>query len=307
MAKRAGLKLWNGAAETGDIKVEPDPNEAYVLGVDEAGRGPVLGAMIYGIAWCPVSKKPDLEKLGFMDSKQLTDAKRDKLLDVMDATDYLHYGVDVLEPDVISAWMLQKERYNLNAMSHDSTIGLIRSIQNKGFNLTEAFIDTVGVAFRYEAKLSSLFPGIKFTVTSKADDLFKIVSAASIAAKVTRDRRIAAWDFKPGELKTEEGKEMGSGYPGDPKTKEWLAENVDEFWGPPDICRYSWAPAKKLMEADCVEVDYGIPDDDEEDAFEARKATGGGIAQFFGGSSVGVKRQRTSYFGGRNMQPCLAF
>lgn len=52
--------------------------------------------------------------------------QRDTLLDAMDACDYLQYAVDILEPQEISGSMLQKERYNLNAMAHDSTIRLIR-------------------------------------------------------------------------------------------------------------------------------------------------------------------------------------
>jgi ribonuclease H2 subunit A len=37
----------------------------YILGVDEAGRGPVLGPLVYGIAYCPASWQEDLEQLGF--------------------------------------------------------------------------------------------------------------------------------------------------------------------------------------------------------------------------------------------------
>lgn len=53
--------------------------EKCILGVDEAGRGPVLGAMVYGIAFCPVSKQSFLKDLGCADSKQLTEDQRDEV------------------------------------------------------------------------------------------------------------------------------------------------------------------------------------------------------------------------------------
>jgi ribonuclease H2 subunit A len=44
---------------------KPTSNGPYIMGVDEAGRGPVLGPMVYGVAYCPVEYKEDLEQLGF--------------------------------------------------------------------------------------------------------------------------------------------------------------------------------------------------------------------------------------------------
>lgn len=82
------------------------------------------------------------------------------------------------------------------------------------------YVDALGNTTSYEAYLSSIFQGINFTVTTKADSKFKIVGAASVAAKVTRDACIEGWCFEEldGDDQNENdlkgfGREFGSGYP----------------------------------------------------------------------------------------------
>jgi ribonuclease H2 subunit A len=80
------------------------------------------------------------------------------------------------------------------------------------------YVDALGTTTTYEAYLSSQFPGINFTVCSKADAKFKIVGAASVAAKVTRDACIEGWVFEENiNARTEPTQlwsaELGSGYP----------------------------------------------------------------------------------------------
>lgn len=225
----------------------------YILGVDEAGRGPVLGPLVYGVAYCPVAWKSELEQLGFADSKTLTPEKRTELLGVLnsDAAN-LGWSVNVISPQAISRGMLKVPPTNLNKQSQDATISLIREVLQRGIQLSEVYVDALGKTTTYEAYLSSLFPGISFTVATKADSKFKIVGAASVAAKVTRDACIEGWAFE--ELQNIDAKDvafstnLGSGYPSDPKTKEWIVDSLERTFGFPSLVRFSWTTVKVVLE-----------------------------------------------------------
>lgn len=77
-------------------------------------------------------------------------------------------------------------------MSHDTAINLIHKLIDTKINLKTVYLDTVGPKEKYQLKLQRCFEneGLKFVVSEKADSLFKVVGAASICAKVTRDCEI---------------------------------------------------------------------------------------------------------------------
>ncbi|EIM21266.1 ribonuclease HII [Wallemia mellicola CBS 633.66] len=252
-------------------------NNKVMMGVDEAGRGPVLGPLVYGIAYCNLDYEDTLKDVGFADSKALTAESRQTLLDkLISLSDQLAWSVRVMSPQDISAGMLKKVPYNLNAQSHDATFSLINDVIAKGVQLEHVYVDTVGPAKSYQAKLEAAFPSIGFTVASKADSLFPIVSAASIAAKVTRDAIIDNWSFlepisnaisSSKKLKNEDSSvdvseqqpekmKLGSGYPGDPNTVAWLKNNLDDVFGLPQLARFSWSTVKNLLESNAHQVTW---------------------------------------------------
>ncbi|XP_064406843.1 ribonuclease H2 subunit A-like isoform X2 [Halichondria panicea] len=229
-------------------------DEECCLGIDEAGRGPVLGPMVYGAAFCPVSKKQQVKDLGVADSKVLKEHQRDKLFkDINSSGEYIGWKVEVLSPNHISNSMLQRTKYSLNALSHDAAIGLIRRTLADGVKLTEVYVDTVGDPGKYEAKLSDLFPQLSITVAKKADALYPIVSAASICAKVIRDECLKRWKFVEEEFGDSD---LGSGYPADPNTKSWLGRNIDPVFGYPTVVRFSWATCQTILDAKAVDVQW---------------------------------------------------
>jgi hypothetical protein len=112
-----------------------------MLGIDEAGRGPVCGPMVYGIALCPITKLDALKKLGFADSKTLNLEQRERLFKVIKASEaFLGWMVTVLSPAEISHGMLGRQNYNLNALSHDTAIALIRRCIDAGVNVAEVCV-----------------------------------------------------------------------------------------------------------------------------------------------------------------------
>ena len=140
------------------------------------------------------------------------------------------------------------------------------------------YVDALGATGPYEQLLSSHFPGIHFTVTAKADSKYKIVGAASVAAKVTRDAWIEGWLFEEEgahenfdalgmpSVKRTWSNELGSGYPSgvypclsfsysdielcavDPNTKTWVKQSLEKTFGYPSIARFSWTTIKVALD-----------------------------------------------------------
>lgn len=233
-----------------------DPKGPVVLGVDEAGRGPVLGPMVYGISYCLRDYQDHLKKkYGFADSKTLKDSTRQELFQLIDNEKHeLHKNVGwatcTMTAKDISNGMLRSAlgagSYNLNEQAHDTTIQLIKDVLLSGVNVCEIFVDTVGPPVSYQAKLKKHFPSIDITVTKKADSIYPIVSTASVVAKVTRDLNLQWYNENVENLI---GKCLGSGYPSDPNTSKWLTSNVDKVFGWDfGLIRFLWQTAKDALE-----------------------------------------------------------
>lgn len=237
---------------------DPVPGTPCVLGVDEAGRGPVIGPMIYGVYYLPVEiQQMLLTKIyHFDDSKALTPDVRARLMKAVctDSTDLYQscgWAIRSLSARDIGAGMLKNGgSYNLNAQAMDATVDLIRGVLDKGVNVTEIYVDTIGAPTVYQKKLERIFPTIKITVEKKADSLYPCVSAASVVAKVTRDVSCEKLYEKYARLLDEDDDSSGwgSGYPSDARCVSWLKHSVDATFGWGSECRFSWGTVKDMLD-----------------------------------------------------------
>ena len=116
--------------------------EAVKLGIDEAGRGPVLGAMTFGTCYWSIADDDAIEasQKEIDDSKQLTDEKRSKLFDRIAADERMGWAVEVVSAARISAEMLQVKPTSLNAISFDATCRLIQRVLDRGADVVEASV-----------------------------------------------------------------------------------------------------------------------------------------------------------------------
>ncbi|KAJ0370798.1 hypothetical protein COL154_001177 [Colletotrichum chrysophilum] len=244
------------------------------LGVDEAGRGPVLGPMVYGVFFLPIPLSDPLlrETHHFDDSKVLTPAVRSQLMEALctpgsDLFDSCGFAIRSLSARDISTGMLRPgATYNLNAQAMDATVDLIKGVFARGVNVAEIYVDTVGQPAAYQARLQRFFPATKITVAKKADSLYPCVSAASVAAKVTRDAALEVLYCAraPEAAEAEEGMAWGSGYPSDQRCVTWMRGNMHPVFGWGPECRFSWGTAKDMLEAKgSLKVEWPVDDDGE--------------------------------------------
>lgn len=134
--------------------------QLYSMGIDEAGRGPVIGPMVYCCAFTLKRNVTDLKlKFKVDDSKALTAKERDSIFQNMsNQKNQIHHHCLVIGPHELSTKMLRKNKYNLNKISHDAAIELIKmgmeTIQKfgNGAVLHDVYVDTVGDCKKYQKK-----------------------------------------------------------------------------------------------------------------------------------------------------------
>lgn len=220
----------------------------WILGIDEAGRGPLIGPMIYACVAHRIESADSqtLKAKGYRDSKKLSPIQREKIYQSMQKDHNMRIETRSISALEISDGATRGKAGNLNNLSQDAAIELIaRFVDKEEFDVREIYVDAVGSIPSYTAKLTKRFPTVPLIkVSAKADDLYPIVGAASIVAKVTRDRELAEIG------KSMDDGDWGSGYPSDPKTKAWLNRLLAKGDGfdLPDCIRTNWGTIAKARQ-----------------------------------------------------------
>ncbi|KAG6529748.1 hypothetical protein ZIOFF_011962 [Zingiber officinale] len=111
----------------------PSEMDCEALHNGQAGRGP----MVYGCLYCAKSYQKTLATLNFADSKTHKKEKREKLFENLKLDDSIGWEVDVIDPRELSAKMLKRTKINLNDISHNSAMGLVKRLLDVGVLLTE--------------------------------------------------------------------------------------------------------------------------------------------------------------------------
>ncbi len=211
----------------------------YIVGIDEAGRGPVIGPMVMvGVKITP-DKESLLVQLGVKDSKLIEPKKRESMFNsILKIVD--DYRIIIKTPgDIDNA--LNNPSMNLNLLEAKSSAEVLdflkpdKAILDCPSNNIEAYKESVRKFLN--------FKGTEIIAEHKADFKYPIVGAASIIAKVVRDREIET-------LREKIGIDFGSGYPSDPKTTAFLKEYYNKF---PEIFRKTWQSYKRVIQSNKIQ------------------------------------------------------
>jgi ribonuclease HII len=198
-------------------------------GVDEAGKGAVLGPMV--VAAVASDHEDLLPGIGIKDSKQLSPEKRTLLYEEIAATCSIALRV-VSAAEIDSG----RKSMTLNVMLARLHAAVITDLVPDF-----AYVDACDVIAERYGHMVTNFLGCRCHVRAEhhADESFPLVSAASIVAKVIRDREIEALATKYGDI--------GSGYPSDQRTVEYLFEVIRHSGKPPVFARSSWKTVEKMI------------------------------------------------------------
>jgi ribonuclease HII len=205
-----------------------------ICGIDEAGRGPVLGPLVMCGLLVKEEDEKGLVKLKVRDSKLLTKVKREFLFDKIKDISY-KYEIIAIYPDEIDHAVNNHDGLNLNKLEARKSAEIINLLKPD-----KAIVDAPSNNIKsYKQYLFELINNkkIELILEHKADLNYPIVSAASILAKVTRDNEIE-------KIKKKIKIDFGSGYMSDSKTVNFLEKYYEKY---PELFRKSWLPYRDIV------------------------------------------------------------
>ena len=202
-----------------------------ICGIDDAGRGSMLGPLV--IAGISIDKKNlrKLSSLGVKDSKKLSPKLREhfykKIIKLVD-----DYYITKIPPKSIDASVRKHHLNNLEAKYMAKVVSKL--------NPDTSYVDSCDVnPRRFGKEISVLSDNHKIKSYHHADSRFVVVSAASILAKVTRDRAIE---------KLRKNHNLGSGYPSDSITVKFVTKYYNKNKVMPSFVRKSWKPVQRILD-----------------------------------------------------------
>ena len=202
------------------------------FGVDEAGKGPVLGSLFAGAVAVddPARLPADVD-----DSKRLTDDVRERIDAELRADDRVRVAVAEITPARIDDPETDMNTLTVAAQAD----ALSRVVRDGDTGIVDAS-DTSERRFARRVREHATVD-VDLTAEHGADSTHELVAAGSVVAKVARDAQMTALEAEYGAV--------GSGYPSDPTTRAFLADYVDAHGDLPPFARASWSTSSDVLAA----------------------------------------------------------
>jgi len=208
-----------------------------IIGIDDAGRGPVIGPMVFAGVLMDKKDEGILKNWGARDSKLLTPKKRKEIKEKV-KRQFVSFVL-------VSSPLEIDESSNLNHLEAIKTAMIINELVKDLDEVVDVFVDCPSVNIKsWSEDVQELVKEpskVNLSCEHKADLNHLVVSAASILAKERREDEINV-------LKKMLDVDFGSGYPSDSKTVSFIKENFDNLVYK-EIIRHSWNTVKRLVKA----------------------------------------------------------
>lgn len=207
-----------------------------VCGIDEAGRGPVLGSMFIGGVIIPEKRLEEIEEKGLKDSKKLSDSRRRELepfiRDKCEKCNVIEVSADEIDQ--------LRQIMSLNVVEINCFVETIKELEPDRALIDLPEPDGKKFAAKIRKKLPERLSDIEIIAEHGADDTYPIVSAASIIAKNAREDHVES-------LRKKYGRDFGSGYPHDMEATGFIEEFYRREGEFPNEARESWSTCEKMI------------------------------------------------------------